>query len=186
MIFIEQGGGLTRWFFLPEGAFCLRGVLARGGFLQEGFFLQEGGFCLRWFWSEGGGVCPDGGFVLFPWQTLPNLRNASPQELKKSNFFEHKNSASIFFHFLWVDFSVQFFSKYKNIPRSRFSLAEIAILFLFCMEFGQITFILSHQSKKMRRNFLRTEIPQMTRDAKIFFSKNEINWGSKMQILRAI
>ena len=38
------------FFFLSEGAFCLRGVLARGGFLQEGGFgrrrvLSGGGFC---------------------------------------------------------------------------------------------------------------------------------------------
>ena len=49
------------FFFFPEGAFCLRGVLAGGWFWPEiffsgGGFLSEGGFC-----PERGG-CPEGGF----------------------------------------------------------------------------------------------------------------------------
>ena len=51
--------GLTRCFFLPEGAFCLRGVLASGGFLQEGGFGRRGVFA-------GGGFGPEGSFVPFP------------------------------------------------------------------------------------------------------------------------
>ena len=50
MIFIDQGeegGWQDVFFFFPEGAFCLRGVLARGEFCRRGF-------------------CPEGGFVLFP------------------------------------------------------------------------------------------------------------------------
>ena len=41
MIFIDQGeeGVDKMFFFLPKGAFCLRGVLARRVFLQEGGFV---------------------------------------------------------------------------------------------------------------------------------------------------
>ena len=51
-------------FLLPEGAFCLRGVLAREGFLQEGEFWPEGFFAGGGFCQEG--VLVGGGFVLFP------------------------------------------------------------------------------------------------------------------------
>ena len=37
---------MTRWDFLPEGAFCLRGVLAKGGFFQEGVLAGMG------YWPE--------------------------------------------------------------------------------------------------------------------------------------
>ena len=54
---------MTRCFFLPEGAFCLRGVLARGGFLQEGGFVRRRGFAGGGVWPEAG-FCPEGFFPL--------------------------------------------------------------------------------------------------------------------------
>ena len=64
-------------FLLPEGAFCLRGVLARGGFLQEGgfgrrVFLSEGVLAGGGFWSEG--VLSGGRFCPVPLQLHVALR----------------------------------------------------------------------------------------------------------------
>ena len=48
------------FFFLPEGAFCLRGFGPEGIF--AGCFLPEGGFGQRGV-LVGGGFCPEGDFT---------------------------------------------------------------------------------------------------------------------------
>ena len=65
MLFIDQGeeGGIQDVFFLPEGAFCLGGVLARGGVLQEGRGLWPKGDFGRSGVLSGGGFCPVPGYI---------------------------------------------------------------------------------------------------------------------------
>ena len=71
------------FFFLPVGAFCLRGILARGGFLQEGFFGRRGVFAGGGFWPEGGfgrrGALSGGGFCPVPFKKyIPSVFNGFP------------------------------------------------------------------------------------------------------------